>query len=151
MPTKKVVAPKRSVKKKTVASEQVVPSVLLPLQIEQPKKAVLKKTVGKRASKTKSISKSRKKPEVVVIEEVTLGPDEPLKLPVEVSKEYVVVRRCENCDHIPFSLTKLVTLFSILIVLLSVSVLIQVGAIDISKLIAFAAPVAHAASVFTNR
>lgn len=142
MATKKAVVPKRSIKKGSVAPKIMVPPLVFSPPVTKSKKAVVKST-SKKAVLTK---KTTKKPEIIVVEEVTLGAKESLKLPMEVSKEYVVVHRCTNCEHIPFSLTRLVTLFSVLIMLLSVSVLIQVGAIDLSGVIAFFSPVALAAS-----
>ncbi|OGL94360.1 hypothetical protein A3H12_05180 [Candidatus Uhrbacteria bacterium RIFCSPLOWO2_12_FULL_47_9] len=146
MATKKAVTTKKSVKKMTVASESVVPALTFAPLVISPKKSAKKSSAKKSAAK-----KSSKKPEVIVVEEVTLGAKESLKLPYEVSKEYVIVHRCTNCEHVPFSISKLVTLFSVLIMLLSVSVLIQVGTIDISKIIAFVSPVVNAASAFANR
>ncbi|OGL63119.1 hypothetical protein A3C09_01375 [Candidatus Uhrbacteria bacterium RIFCSPHIGHO2_02_FULL_47_44] len=146
MATKKAVTTKKTVKKMTVASESVVPALTFAPLVISPKKSAKKSSAKKSAAK-----KSSKKPEVIVVEEVTLGAKESLKLPYEVSKEYVIVHRCTNCEHVPFSISKLVTLFSVLIMLLSVSVLIQVGTIDISKIIAFVSPVVNAASAFANR
>lgn len=146
MAIKKGVSTKKPVKKMRAAPRVAIPALvfepLLPKTKLAGKKSVAKKLTTKKPSK---------KPEVIVVEEVTLGAKESLKLPFEVSKEYVIVHRCTNCEHVPFSLSKLVTLFSILIVLLSISVLIQVGTIDLSKLIAFVSPVAHVASTFANR
>jgi len=142
MATKKVAAPKRSVKKTASVPEVSLPPLVFSTSIGKSKKTSVKKTVAKKSV----VKKSQKKPEVIVVEEITLGQNETLKLPQDVKTEYVVVHRCTNCEHIPFSLTKLVTLFSIMIMLLSVSVLIQVGTIDLGKLIAFVSPVAHAAS-----
>jgi len=108
---------------------------------------VLKK-VAVRSTKKRAVKKTtRKKPEVIVIEDIVLGANEPYSFPQDATKEYVVVHRCANCDHVPFSFSRLVTLFSVLIVLLSVSVLIQVGAVDVQRWIAFFAPVANASSV----
>lgn len=146
MAIKKVVSTKKPVKKMLAA-----PRVALPTLTFEPLVTGIK-SVGKKSAVKKTVAKkSSKKPEVIVVEEVTLGPKESLKLPFEVSKEYVIVHRCTNCEHVPFSVSKLVTLFSILIMLLSVSVLIQVGTIDLSKLIAFVSPVAQATSHVANR
>lgn len=148
MPTKKTATKtKRSVKKIAPAPEMILPPLLFSAAPAKSKKANGKKKEVRR----KEGKKSGKKPEVIVVEEVTLGKKQSLKLPSAVSKEYLVVHRCTNCEHIPFSVTKLVTLFSVLIMLLSVSVLIQVGTIDVSKLVAFVAPVVHAASSFSIR
>lgn len=147
MATKKAAPVKKPVKKM-----RVMPETILPALVFDPIVTPSKKTNAKKVSKKKTAAKkSSKKPEVIVVEEVMLGPKESLKLPYEVSKEYVIVHRCTNCEHVPFSISKLVTLFSILIMLLSVSVLIQVGTIDLSKLIAFVSPVAQAAASFANR
>ncbi|MCX6715324.1 MAG: hypothetical protein NTX72_05950 [Candidatus Uhrbacteria bacterium] len=147
MAIKKAVSTKKPVKKMRVEPQVAIPALAFTPFVATTKKIGVKKTVAKKGA----AKKSTKKPEVIVVEEVTLGPTESLKLPMEVSKEYVIVHRCTNCEHVPFSITKLVTLFSILIMLLSVSVLIQVGTIDLSKLIAFVSPVAQAASHLANR
>lgn len=133
MATKKAAATKKSVKKIRVATESVLPLLSFDSVVKS------KKTKKKSSSK-----KSSTKPEVIVVEEVTIGKEEPLKLPYDVSKEYVIVHRCTNCEHVPFSVSRLVTLFSVLIMLLSVSVLIQVGTIDLAKLMAAVSPVANA-------
>jgi len=146
MATKKAVVPKRSVKKGSVAPKIMVPALVFSPPVTKSKKTSAKNVSGKNVL----TKKTAKKPQVIVVEEVTLGAKESLKLPMEVSTEYVVVHRCTNCEHIPFSLTRLVTLFSVLIMLLSVSVLIQVGAIDLSRIIAFFSPVALAASNLLN-
>lgn len=131
MATKKATVVKRPVKKRSFVPEVNLP----PLVIASSKAKSTKKSVFK---------KQTKKPELIVVEEVNLQPKESLKLPYEASKEYIVVHRCNNCEHIPFAFNKLFTLYSILIMLLSVSVLIQVGTIDLNKLIAFVAPNAYA-------
>ena len=141
MPTKKVVASKRVVKKISPPSEVSLPPIVFATSEGKAKKTSAIKSSGKKVAP----KRSSKRPEMIVVEEVTLQPNESLKLPQEVSKEYVIVHRCTNCEHIPFSITRLVTVFSVLIMLLSVSVLIQVGTIDINKLIAFVSPNAYAA------
>lgn len=141
MAIKKAVAPKRSLKQISVASEVSLPPIVVATSLAKSKKTLGKKSMAKKGA----VKRAGKMPEMIVVEEITLGQNESLKLPAEVSKEYVIVHRCTNCEHIPFSVTRLVTLFSILIMLLSVSVLIQVGTIDVSKLIAFVSPNAFAA------
>lgn len=144
MATKKTVAPKRSVKK--TAS---IPAISLPPMVMSATKS--KNVRAKKTGKKSVARKSVKKPEVIMVEEMNVGENESLNLPVEPSKEYVVVHRCANCEHVPFSIARLVTLYSVLIVLLSLSVLIQVGTIDVSKLIAFVSPSAVAAGKVMNR
>ncbi|OGL99643.1 hypothetical protein A2318_01550 [Candidatus Uhrbacteria bacterium RIFOXYB2_FULL_45_11] len=145
MAIKKAATTKKPVQKTRVAPLSVIPALAFEPMLTTTKKT--KKPVAKKAG----AKKSSKKPEVIVVEEVTLDPKESLKLPYEASKEYIIVHRCTNCEHIPFSMTKLVTLFSVLIMLLSVSVLIQVGTIDVSKLSSFVAPIAQAVPDFTTR
>lgn len=147
MATKKAIVPKRSAKTTATGKAQALSSVSLPPIVVTSMVAKSKMTSLKKTATKKAVAKKvSKKPEVIVVEEITLAPNESLKLPSNATTEYVVVHRCTNCEHIPFSLTRLITLFSIIIMLLSVSVLIQVGTIDISKLIAFVSPVALAAS-----
>lgn len=111
-------------------------------------RAVAKKTAS---SKRRVVTKRTSTPEVVVVEELLVGANESVSIPEGASKEYIVVRRCANCEHVPFSISRLVTLFSVLIVLLSVSVLIQVGSLDVRAWMAYFAPVAQAASsVFSH-
>jgi hypothetical protein len=120
---------------------RVAPQSVIPALAFEPVLATTKKR-KKPLAKKAGAKKGSKNPEVIVVEEVTLGEKESLKLPYEVSKEYVIVHRCTNCEHIPFSLTNLVTLFSVLVMILSVFVLVQVGTIDLSKLISLVSFVA---------
>lgn len=145
MAIKKATTTKKPVQKMRVAPQSVIPALAFEPLLTTTKKG------KKPAAKKVGVKKSSKKPEVIVVEEVTLGAKESLKLPFDVSKEYIIVHRCTNCEHIPFSLTKLVTLFSVLIMLLSVSILVQVGTIDVSRLGAFVAPIAQAIPDFTTR
>lgn len=146
MAIKKAVATKRSIKKISPLTEIKLPPIVFSAPVVKAKRKSVSKVVKKKVPSKKLV----KQPEMIVIEEITLGQNESLKLPAEVSKEYVLVHRCTNCEHIPFSVTRLVTLFSILIMLLSVSVLIQIGTIDIGKLIAYVSPAALAASKIIN-
>lgn len=150
MAIKKAATTKKPVQKMRAVPQSVIPALAFEPLVTTTKKSK-KPAVKKAGAKSASRGKSTKKPEVIVVEEVTLGEKESLKLPFDVSKEYIIVHRCTNCEHIPFSLTKLVTLFSVLIMLLSVSILVQVGTIDVSRLGAFVAPIAQAIPDFTTR
>ncbi len=143
----KRMATKKPLKKAHASAELFLPALDFSSVVTQTKKPVSKKMGAKAVAK----KKASKKPEVILVEELNLGANEPVKLPMEISKEYVIVHRCTNCEHIPFSLTRLVTLFSVLIMILSVSVLVQIGTVDISKLLAFIAPSAEATSQSLNR
>lgn len=70
----------------------------------------------------------------------------PDKLPIKQNQEFVVVHRCASCEHIPFSINKLVALFSVLIVLLSASVLLQIVHVDWNYVLSFVTQTAQAAS-----
>ncbi len=78
---------------------------------------------------------SKPKPEVILINEMIEDSRTPLNLPDEISKEYIVVHRCGNCSHLPMSTDKLITIFSVLVALLTVSVLIQVGQLDVNRIL----------------
>ena len=77
----------------------------------------------------------KSKPEVILINEMIEDSRTPLNLPDEISKEYIVVHRCGNCSHLPMSTDKLIAIFSVLVALLTVSVLIQVGQLDVNRIL----------------
>ena len=111
-------------------------------------KATAKKTIVKSSSVKK---KQTAKPKVILIDEILATANSPIHLPGPVSEEYVIVRRCENCSHLPMSVERLVTIFSILIMLLAVSILFQSGQLDFSHLLVAVSPYAQAAThVFTR-
>jgi len=98
------------------------------------KKAVTKKPVIKKFVPKKLISKTKTdKPDVLVVEEITLEKGQALPKSIASAKEVVVVHRCQNCEHLPVSAGKMVTLFSVLIFLLSFSILVQLGQINVTK------------------
>ena len=141
MPTKtKTPAPKKTshaaIKKTITAKPFVAKSLAL--------KSVLKNV--KPSSKVVAKKVKTKKPEVIVVEEMNIGKNKPLSLPIAIDKEIILVHRCANCDHIPFSLPSLVGILSVLILLLSASMLIQTGQINLMHLISLVSPHAFAAT-----
>lgn len=95
------------------------------------KEVEVKKVLVKPKSSAKKISVKNRKSE---------------KLPVSINQGCIVVHRCVNCEHIPFSINKLVALFAGLIVLLSISVLLQIVHVDWNYVLSFVTQTAQAAS-----
>lgn len=137
MSNKKISAKKKSSsvlsKVKKIQNKQLAIEPMTPVVVKkiQPKKMFSKKTsvVIKKNIK-------RKKPEVIIVNEVSVGSKDKLNLPNEVYKEFLVVHRCQNCEHMPVSVGKIVTLFSVLIFLLSFSILVQIGQINMNSALA---------------
>ena len=117
-------------KKTTVKKLQKTQLVVEPVTPIVVKKIQTKKPAAKKRPAKRKITKA------ILVDEITLGKNEKLNLPMEVSQEFVVVHRCQNCEHMPVSVGKLVTLFSVLIFLLSFSILVQIGQINVNSALA---------------
>lgn len=138
MPTKKKPS---APKKKTAApkKKKIVKKVA-------PKKKTTKK---KPAAKKKTVSKKPavKKQEVTIQVEVPTKPDGSVK----IHKEFVVVHTCNNCDHMPLRVGKLVGIFTFIVAVLSTVILIQLGLINLEEvLLAVSTPV-NAATEWVNQ
>lgn len=53
---------------------------------------------------------------------------------IEIHRKFVLVGSCSHCEHMPMHAGKLVALLSVLIAVLSVMLLVQSGALDLSAL-----------------
>ncbi len=140
-------------KTKTIVSKQklVKPAVVKSVPVKTGVHRV-KTSVKKTVLKSGSVKKPRVlKPKVILIDEIVAAPNAPLHLPGEISEEYVIVRRCENCAHLPMSVERLVTVFSVLIMLLAVSILFQSGQLDLNHFLVAVSPYTQAATqIFTR-
>ncbi len=119
------------------------------------KKVSVKKTTPKKkpaAGKATPVKKARavkkkvaKKPVAKVVAEV-----KPVDV-VEIQKEFVVVHSCNNCDHMPIRVGKLVGIFTFIIAVLSTVILIQLGLINLEQvLVAVSTPVSAATEWVNN-
>ena len=148
MPTKI----KTALLKKSAISSVGKNTVMKPVALKSlALKSILKNT---NSPKTKSVSKSKqhtkKKNGSLVVDEMLMKPAVPMVLPLGMKNE-IVVQHCANCEHIPFSLPDVIKVFSVLILILSASLLIQMGQIDLVHLISLASPHAFAATVGFTR
>ncbi len=148
MPTKI----KTSSLKKSTTSSVAKKSVLKPVALKSlALKSILKKTSSpKKKSVSKSKQHTRKRTGSLVVDEMLMKPAAPMALSLGVESE-TVVHHCVNCEHIPFSLPNVIKVFSVLILILSASLLIQMGQIDLAHLISLASPHAFAATVGFTR
>jgi hypothetical protein len=134
MPTKKtkVATKKPAAKKKKVPKAVKVKKVI----IKKKKPVVKKVSVKKKATKKKPVVKAAAKKEA--------------DLTVEVQKEFLVVHSCNNCEHMPVTVGKLVGIFTFIIAVLSTVILIQLGLINLEQVLMAVSTPVNAATEWVN-
>ncbi len=110
-------------KKKSVAA----------VPISTPVKSVAKKKVAKKVSKLKAAKKQM----LILDNAPVLMQETEVHKPnhtIEIHRKFVLVGACSQCEHMPMHAGRLVALLSVVIAVLSVMLLVQSGALDLSAL-----------------